>query len=117
MAAAEELKEFEPKVILTQLNKDQKHNKDQENSFIFKAHSWICWSWKYLWGIWFFLIVFLFWFLRGPLKLKESINMGMFYFTLSFNTYFLLFFLCNISHILSKLLLKIFPFSIYMCHR
>ena len=48
----------------------------QENSFIFKLYSWISWSWKYLWGIWFFLIVFLFWFVRGPLKLKESINMG-----------------------------------------
>eukprot|EP00111_Clytia_hemisphaerica_P012333 TCONS_00036212-protein len=55
---------------------EEQTSSTKDKSFLFKIHSWICWSWKYLWGIWFFLIVFLFWFLRGPLKLKESINMA-----------------------------------------
>lgn len=49
---------------------------NEESTFLNKLHSWISWSWKYLWGIWFILIITLVWFLRGPLKLKELLNMA-----------------------------------------
>jgi hypothetical protein len=35
---------------------------------------WFCWSWSYLWGVWFLLVVFLLWFLRTPLRLQENIS-------------------------------------------
>jgi len=45
----------------------------------YRLQSWICWSWKYLWGIWFFLTVFFVWALRGPLQLKENISIASIY--------------------------------------
>ena len=41
-----------------------------------KIKQWISWSWKYLWGIWFLMIVGLLWTFRGPLRLRENINFG-----------------------------------------
>ena len=35
--------------------------------------SWITWSWSFLWAFWFFLVIFVVFMLRGPLKLGESI--------------------------------------------
>nr|CAB3266628.1 suppressor of tumorigenicity 7 protein homolog [Phallusia mammillata] len=32
------------------------------------------WSWSYLWGVWLFLVIFLVYFLRGPLKLIENLG-------------------------------------------
>ncbi|XP_041348529.1 suppressor of tumorigenicity 7 protein homolog isoform X2 [Gigantopelta aegis] len=34
-----------------------------------KFKSWIAWSWTYLWAVWFILVVFVIYILRGPLKL------------------------------------------------
>ena len=52
-------------------------NKDRPaEGLITKIKQWISWSWKYLWGIWFLMIVVLLWTLRGPLKLIESLNFG-----------------------------------------
>ena len=48
-----------------------------------KVKQWISWSWRYLWGIWFLMIVGLLWTFRGPLRLKENINFGMLFHGLS----------------------------------
>lgn len=37
---------------------------------------WLTWSWKYLWLLWFILVVFLIYLLRGPLKINENITMA-----------------------------------------
>lgn len=39
---------------------------------------WIVWSWSYLWAFWFILVVFIIYYLRGPLRLKQNITMGMY---------------------------------------
>lgn len=41
-----------------------------------KAKQWIGWSWTYLWGFWFLLVIFLLYVLRAPLRLKENMNLG-----------------------------------------
>lgn len=41
-----------------------------------KFKSWIAWSWTYLWALWFALVVFVIYILRGPLKLSENITHG-----------------------------------------
>ena len=38
--------------------------------------SWITWTWTYLWLLWFILVVFLFYILKGPLKLTENVSTG-----------------------------------------
>jgi len=45
-----------------------------DDSIGFKIKQWVSWSWRYLWGIWFLMIVGLLWTFRGPLRLKENIN-------------------------------------------
>jgi len=40
--------------------------------------NWIVWSWTYLWAFWFLLVVFVLYYLRGPLKISENIGMGEF---------------------------------------
>lgn len=47
-----------------------------------RLKSWITWTWTYLWLIWFILVVFLFYMLKGPLKLTENVST----FTVFFNT-------------------------------
>ena len=42
-----------------------------------KIKGWIQWSWSYLWAVWFLLVVFVVYILRGPLKLSENISYGM----------------------------------------
>eukprot|EP00794_Sanderia_malayensis_P007017 gene7017-7802_t len=44
------------------------------DGFTAKIKQWITWSWKYLWGIWFLMIIALVWTFRGPLRLRENIN-------------------------------------------
>ncbi|KAL3853114.1 hypothetical protein ACJMK2_016690 [Sinanodonta woodiana] len=44
--------------------------------------AWIQWSWSYLWAVWFLLVVFVVYILRGPLKLSENIS----YATMFLNT-------------------------------
>lgn len=44
--------------------------------------SWITWTWTYLWLLWFILVVFLFYILKGPLKLTENVSTA----TMFFNT-------------------------------
>ena len=41
-----------------------------------KIKQWIGWSWTYLWGFWFLLVIFLLYVLRTPLRLKENLNLG-----------------------------------------
>ncbi|XP_071439144.1 protein ST7 homolog [Hetaerina americana] len=41
-----------------------------------KTKSWIVWSWTYLWAFWFLLVVFVLYYLRGPLKISENIGMA-----------------------------------------
>ena len=41
-----------------------------------KIKQWIGWSWTYLWGFWFLLVVFLLYVLRTPLRLKENLDLG-----------------------------------------
>lgn len=36
----------------------------------------IQWSWTYLWTVWFVLVIFVVYILRGPLKLSENISYG-----------------------------------------
>lgn len=43
-----------------------------------KVKSWIHWSWTYLWAVWFILVVFVVYILRGPLKLTENLSYGMY---------------------------------------
>ncbi|ESP01126.1 hypothetical protein LOTGIDRAFT_139866 [Lottia gigantea] len=39
--------------------------------FFEKLKSWIAWSWTYLWAVWFILVMFVIYILRGPLKLSK----------------------------------------------
>merc|ERR1712159_90731 len=48
----------------------------EPSTFFSKVQSWISWSWRYLCGIWFLLIMLLVWVLRGPLKLKDNLNLA-----------------------------------------
>ena len=41
-----------------------------------RIKQWIGWSWTYLWGFWFLLVIFLLYVLRTPLRLKENLNLG-----------------------------------------
>ncbi|XP_066995052.1 protein ST7 homolog isoform X4 [Anabrus simplex] len=44
--------------------------------FLMKIKCWIVWSWTYLWAFWFLLVVFVIYYLRGPLKISENIGMA-----------------------------------------
>jgi len=44
--------------------------------FLRRIKSWIVWSWTYLWAFWFLLVLFVIYYLRGPLKISENIGMG-----------------------------------------
>ncbi|KXJ16905.1 protein ST7 homolog [Exaiptasia diaphana] len=39
-----------------------------------KIKQWVGWSWTYLWGFWFLLVIFLLYILRTPLRLKENFS-------------------------------------------
>jgi len=41
-----------------------------------RLKGWITWTWTYLWLLWFILVVFLFYILKGPLKLTENVSTG-----------------------------------------
>uniref|UniRef100_T1IZ41 Protein ST7 homolog n=1 Tax=Strigamia maritima TaxID=126957 RepID=T1IZ41_STRMM len=41
-----------------------------------KIKSWIAWSWSYLCALWFVLVIFLIYILRGPLKISENFVMA-----------------------------------------
>ena len=41
-----------------------------------RLKSWFTWTWTYLWLLWFILVVFLFYVLKGPLKLTENVSTG-----------------------------------------
>lgn len=43
-----------------------------------RLKSWLTWSWTYLWALWFILVLVLVYILRGPLKISESFENGMF---------------------------------------
>ncbi|XP_064604173.1 LOW QUALITY PROTEIN: suppressor of tumorigenicity 7 protein homolog [Liolophura sinensis] len=47
-----------------------------------KVKTWIAWSWTYLWAVWFALVIFVVYVLRGPLKLSENFS----YATMFLNT-------------------------------
>ena len=44
--------------------------------FFDKIKAWIAWSWTYLWALWFILVVFVVYILRGPLKIGENVSNG-----------------------------------------
>lgn len=44
-----------------------------------RLKSWVTWTWTYLWLLWFILVVFLFYVLKGPLKLTENVSTGKFF--------------------------------------
>lgn len=44
--------------------------------FLNKLKTWIVWSWTYLWAFWFLLVVFVIYYLRGPLRIGENIAMA-----------------------------------------
>jgi hypothetical protein len=52
------------------------------SEFVSKIKSWITWTWAYLWLLWFILVLFLFYILKGPLKLTENVSTA----TVFFNT-------------------------------
>lgn len=41
-----------------------------------KIKIWIAWLWTYLWALWFLLVVFVVYILRGPLRIGENITSG-----------------------------------------
>jgi hypothetical protein len=41
-----------------------------------KLKEFIVWSWTYLWVFWFLLVVFVLYYLRGPLKIAENVAMA-----------------------------------------
>ncbi|TRY63118.1 hypothetical protein TCAL_04929 [Tigriopus californicus] len=45
-------------------------------SCLSKLKDWIVWSWTYLWAFWFLLVVFVLYYLRGPLKIGENVGMA-----------------------------------------
>ena len=60
---------------------------DEQNGVqrsISKIKQWIGWSWTYLWGFWFLLVIFLLYVLRTPLRLKENLNLGKSLFIVNF---------------------------------
>ncbi|XP_013779198.1 suppressor of tumorigenicity 7 protein homolog isoform X2 [Limulus polyphemus] len=44
--------------------------------YVSAIKSWISWSWTYLWILWFTLVIFLIYVLRGPLRISENITMA-----------------------------------------
>lgn len=46
------------------------------SDFIERLKGWITWTWTYLWLLWFILVIFLFYILKGPLKLTENVSTG-----------------------------------------
>lgn len=51
---------------------------DENPKQIKKVKQWIGLSWSYLWGVWFLTMVFLLYFLRNPLRLRENFSLGKF---------------------------------------
>lgn len=41
-----------------------------------KLKDFVVWSWTYLWAFWFLLVVFVLYYLRGPLKIGENVGMA-----------------------------------------
>ena len=41
-----------------------------------KLKIWIAWLWTYLWALWFLLVVFVVYVLRGPLRIGENLTSG-----------------------------------------
>jgi len=41
-----------------------------------KLKEFIVWSWTYLWAFWFLLVVFVLYYLRGPLRIAENVAMA-----------------------------------------
>lgn len=37
---------------------------------------WIAWLWTYLWALWFLLVLFVVFILRGPLRIGENVSSG-----------------------------------------
>ena len=42
-----------------------------------KIKMWIAWLWTYLWALWFLLVVFVVYILRGPLRIGENFTSGL----------------------------------------
>lgn len=44
--------------------------------FLEQLKSCVVWSWTYLWTVWFFLVLFLVYILRVPLKINDNLSTG-----------------------------------------
>uniref|UniRef100_A0A8D0MCL2 Suppressor of tumorigenicity 7 protein n=1 Tax=Sus scrofa TaxID=9823 RepID=A0A8D0MCL2_PIG len=44
--------------------------------FLEQLKSCIVWSWTYLWTVWFFIVLFLVYILRVPLKINDNLSTG-----------------------------------------
>jgi 1-acyl-sn-glycerol-3-phosphate acyltransferase len=44
--------------------------------FLEQLKSCIVWSWTYLWTVWFFLVLFLVYILRVPLRINDNLSTG-----------------------------------------
>jgi len=42
-----------------------------------KIKIWIAWLWTYLWALWFLLVIFVVYILRGPLRIGENFTSGL----------------------------------------
>ncbi|KAB0344297.1 hypothetical protein FD755_012790 [Muntiacus reevesi] len=42
--------------------------------FLEQLKSCIVWSWTYLWTVWFFIVLFLVYILRVPLKINDNLS-------------------------------------------
>uniref|UniRef100_A0A8V0X8U1 Suppressor of tumorigenicity 7 protein n=1 Tax=Gallus gallus TaxID=9031 RepID=A0A8V0X8U1_CHICK len=47
--------------------------------FLEQLKSCIVWSWTYLWTLWFFIMLFLVYILRVPLKINDNLTTGRHY--------------------------------------
>uniref|UniRef100_A0A2K6EMJ5 Suppression of tumorigenicity 7 n=1 Tax=Propithecus coquereli TaxID=379532 RepID=A0A2K6EMJ5_PROCO len=46
--------------------------------FLEQLKSCIVWSWTYLWTVWFFIVLFLVYILRVPLKINDNLSTDIF---------------------------------------
>ncbi|KAG8514661.1 Suppressor of tumorigenicity 7 protein [Galemys pyrenaicus] len=44
--------------------------------FLEQLKSCVVWSWTYLWTVWFFIVLFLVYILRVPLKINDNLSTG-----------------------------------------
>lgn len=56
---------------------DSSGSNPQSPGFTEKLKSWLCWSWTYICALWFAMVLTMVYVLRSPLKLQETVNAGL----------------------------------------